>query len=243
MKHGLTQRPTSFFITSPLPCPYLENKVERRMVTDLHGRDATSLHDTLSKVGFRRSHGLVYAPICKDCSACLAVRTVVQEFTPSVSQRRVLRINDNVTVSETEATATTEQFKLFSKYQNNRHAGGDMATMDFFDFRALIEETPVDTFLQEFRTGNGDLIGTCLIDTMSDGLSAVYSFFDPEIRRRSLGTFMILKLLETADARELAYVYLGYWINGSRKMVYKDKFRPLEYYDGNRWRFLQPSRD
>ena len=243
MKQGLTQRPTSFFITAPLPCPYLEGKVERRMVTELLGRDATSLHDTLSKVGFRRSHGLVYAPICQDCSACLAVRTVVDEFTPSVSQRRVLRANDDVTVFEVKAMATSEQFELFSEYQDSRHAGGDMATMDFFDFQALIEETPVETFLQEFRTGFGDLIGACLIDSMGDGLSAVYSFFNPDLKRRSLGTFMILKLMETASARDLPYVYLGYWVNGSRKMVYKDKFRPLEYYDGKIWQSLEPLSD
>ena len=115
MKHALTQRPTSFFITAPLPCPYLEGKVERRMVTELLGRDAASLHDTLSKVGFRRSHGLAYAPICQDCSECMAVRTLVDEFKPSVSQKRVLRTNEDVSLSEVEANATTEQFELFSK--------------------------------------------------------------------------------------------------------------------------------
>ena len=243
MKHGFTQRPTSFFITAPLPCPYLEGKVERRMVTELLGRDSVSLHDTLSKVGFRRSHGLVYAPICQDCSACLAVRTVVDEFAPSMSQRRVLRTNEDVTGSEVKAIATSEQFELFSRYQERRHAGGDMATMDFFDFQALIEETPVETFLQEFRSGDGDLIGACLIDSLGDGVSAVYSFFDPDLKRRSLGTFMILKLMETASARDLPYVYLGYWVNGSRKMVYKDKFRPLEYYDGKIWQSLEQLRD
>ena len=242
MKHSLTQRPTSFFITAPLPCPYLEGRIERRMVTDLLGRDAASLHDTLSKVGFRRSHGLVYAPICQDCSACLAVRTVVDEFAPSMSQRRVLRTNEDVTGSEVKAIATSEQFELFSRYQDRRHAGGDMATMDFFDFQALIEETPVETFLQEFRSGDGDLIGACLIDSLGDGVSAVYSFFDPDLKRRSLGTFMILKLMETASARNLPYVYLGYWVNGSRKMVYKDKFRPLEYYDGKIWQSLEQLR-
>ena len=240
MKHGFTQRPTSFFITAPLPCPYLEGRVERRMVTELLGRDAVSLHDTLSKVGFRRSHGLVYAPICQDCSECLAVRTLVDKFNPSNSQRRVLRANEDVSVSDVGATATSEQFELFSKYQDSRHAGGDMATMDFLDFQALVEETPVDTFLEEFRTGDGDLVGACLIDAMSDGVSAVYSFFDPDLKQRSLGTLMILKLIDTASARDLPYVYLGYWVNGSRKMVYKDKFRPLEYYDGKAWRSLEP---
>jgi len=238
MKHSLTQRPTSFFITAPLPCPYLDGKIERRMVTELLGRDAASLHDTLSKVGFRRSHGLVYAPICNDCSACLAVRTCAEEFAPSTSQKRVLRANADVELREMKAIATTEQFELFSKYQDSRHTGGDMATMDFFDYQALIEETPVDTFLQEFRDQDGRLIGTCLIDSMGDGLSAVYSFFDPELKRRSLGTYMILQLIEAALRRNLPYVYLGYWVNGSQKMAYKDKFRPIEYYDGQSWQPL-----
>ena len=239
MKHSLTQRPTSFFITAPLPCPYLEGKVERRMVTELLGRDAASLHDTLSKVGFRRSHGLVYAPICNDCSACLAVRTSAEEFTPTTSQKRVLKTNANVELREMKAIASTEQFELFSKYQDNRHTGGDMATMDFFDYQALIEETPVDTFVQEFRTEDGNLIGTCLIDAMGDGLSAVYSFFDPDLKRRSLGTYMILKLIDSALRRNLPYVYLGYWVNGSQKMAYKDKFKPIEFYDGTSWRHLE----
>mgnify|MGYP004001745359 FL=1 len=147
MKHSITQRPTSFFITAPLPCPYLGEKVERRMVTELSGIDSTSLHDTLSRVGFRRSHSLVYAPICQDCSACLAVRTVVEEFKPSASQRRVLRLNDNVIAIEKSAQATSEQYELFLRYQDSRHAGGDMATMDYYDYQALVEETPVETAL------------------------------------------------------------------------------------------------
>jgi arginine-tRNA-protein transferase len=235
MKHSITQRPTSFFITAPLPCPYLKDKVERRMVTELTGVNSTPLHDTLSRVGFRRSHNLVYTPMCHDCSACLAVRTVVDGFKPSTSQRRVLRLNENITAEEKPARATTEQFELFSLYQESRHNGGDMATMDFYDYQALVEETPVITSLVEFYDEGGHMIGGCLVDIMADGLSAVYSFFDPNYEKKSLGTYMILWLIERAQQLGLPYVYLGYWIGGSQKMAYKDKFPPLEYYAVDGW--------
>jgi leucyl-tRNA---protein transferase len=236
MKHSITQRPTSFFITAPLPCPYLDDKVERRMVTELSGVDAGGLHDTLSRVGFRRSHGLVYTPMCHECSACLAVRTVVDGFEPSTSQRRVLRLNKQVTAQEKPAQATTEQYELFSLYQDSRHNGGDMATMDFYDYQALVEETPVVTSLVEFHDEDGTMIGGCLVDIMADGLSAVYSFFDPQYQKNSLGTFMILWLIERAKELGLPYLYLGYWIGGSQKMAYKDKFLPLEYFAGDGWK-------
>lgn len=240
MKHSLTHRPTSFFVTAPMPCPYLEGQVERRMVTELSGRDALSLHDTLSRVGFRRSHGLVYAPICHGCNACLAVRTIVDEFTPTNSQRRVLKANADLLVELRPSRASSEQYELFSVYQDYRHTGGDMATMDFYDFQSLIEETPVETMVLEYRLpANNRLVGACLVDVMGDGLSAVYSFFDPELSKRSLGTYIVLNLMDQAAIQGLPYVYLGYWISGSQKMAYKDKFQPLEYYDGNGWSLIE----
>ncbi len=210
------------------------------MVTELSGRDALSLHDTLSRVGFRRSHGLVYAPICHGCNACLAVRTTVDEFRPSNSQRRVLKANADLLVEVRPSRATSEQYELFSDYQDFRHTGGDMATMDFYDFQSLIEETPVETIVLEYRLPEDNrLVGACLVDVMGDGLSAVYSFFDPALRKRSLGTYIILNLIDQAALQGLPYVYLGYWISGSQKMAYKDKFQPLEYYDGNSWSLIE----
>ena len=237
MKHSLNHRATKFYVTAPLPCPYLPGKVERRLVAELKGRDEIKLHDTLSRVGFRRSHGIVYAPVCQECSACLAVRTVVHEFKPSVSQRRVLKTNKDVIVNEVTARATHEQYVLFSKYQGSRHTGGDMATMDYYDYQALIEETPVNTFVLEYRRF-GNLIGACLVDAMADGLSAVYSFFDPADKRRSFGTQIVLTLVDIAMQRSLPYVYLGYRVSGSQKMAYKDRFQPLEYYDGQGWKLI-----
>ena len=234
MKYSVNRGSTSFFVTSPLPCPYLDGQVERRLVAELKGWDGISLHDTLSKVGFRRSHGIVYAPICPSCRACLAVRTVVGEFKPSASQKRVIRINKDIVVNKRPALATHEQYALFVKYQETRHRGGDMATMDYYDYQALIEETTVNTFILEYRDLD-HLVGACIVDEMADGLSAVYSFFDPTNKRKSLGTQIIMALFDLALQYRLPHVYLGYWVSGSQKMSYKEKFQPLEYYNGNEW--------
>lgn len=234
MKYQLNQEPKLFYVTSPAPCPYLEGKIERRLVAELTGHDEINLHDTLSHVGFRRSHGIVYAPICPNCNACVAVRTDVLNFKPSVSQRRVLRTNKDVKIYQKPPLATREQYELFSKYQEFRHAGGDMSTMNYSDYQALIEETSVETFILEYRIMDV-LVGACVVDQMVDGLSAVYSFFDPVNKRKSLGTHIVLKLILTAKQHSLPYVYLGYWVNGSQKMSYKEKFKPLEYYDGKGW--------
>ena len=208
------------------------------MVADLTATDAISLHDKLSRVGFRRSHNLVYSPVCNECSACLAVRNVVGEFKPSNSQRRILRLNHNLIVNETLAQATTERFELFSQYQDVRHTGGDMATMDYYDFQALVEETPVVTSHIDFYNEHGTLVAGCLVDTMEDGLSAVYSYFDPKLKRNSLGSYIILWLIERTKQLSLPYLYLGYWVRGSQKMAYKDKFQPLEYYSPKGWNKL-----
>ena len=234
MNYSVNRRPTSFFVTSPLPCPYLDGQVERRLVAELKEWDGISLHDKLSRVGFRRSHGIVYAPICPSCNACKAVRTVVGEFKPSVSQRRVMRMNKDIIVNKKPALATHEQYALFANYQESRHTGGDMATMDYYDYQALIEETPVNTFILEYRDFDR-LVGACIVDEMADGLSAVYSFFDPNKKRKSLGTQVILALFDLALQYRLPFVYLGYWVSGSQKMSYKEKFRPLEYFNGNEW--------
>jgi arginine-tRNA-protein transferase len=235
MKHSINKKPISFFVTTSTPCPYLQGKTERRLVTDLSKKDPVHLHDKLSRAGFRRSHNLVYTPICNDCSACLAVRNVVDKFKASNSQQRILRVNQNLIVNETPAQATQERFKLFSMYQSSRHTGGDMETMDYYDFQALIEETPVVTSIVDFYDLESKLIGSCIVDNLDDGLSAVYSYFHPDYKKNSLGSFIILWLIERTKQLSLPYLYLGYWVAGSQKMVYKDKFQPLEYYSSNGW--------
>ena len=238
MKHNRLHRTRFFFATAPLSCPYLDNRVERRVVTELIGRDADHMNDTLSRAGYRRSHGVAYAPICRDCNACLAVRVPVDEFSPSRSQRRVWKLNQPLDATEHPPVATAEQFELFALYQESRHGDGDMAKMDFHDYRALVEDTPVRTYLVEYRDAHRRLVAACLLDRLGDGLSAIYSFFDPKLYRHSLGTHMILWMIEHARSLALPYVYLGYWIAESPKMSYKAAFRPLEAYSPEGWRQL-----
>ncbi len=235
MRHQALPGTRFFFSTAPLPCPYLPGKTERRVVTELVGRDANDLHDKLSMAGFRRSHGICYVPACPECDACVAVRVIVDAFTPGKSLKRVMARNRDLSVDVVEPIATHEQYALFGDYQHGRHGGGDMSKMDFVDYQALIEDTPVDTFVAEFRRPNGTLAAACLIDVLSDGLSAVYSFFDTEDAERSLGTQMILWLIDEAYGRGLPYVYLGFLIDGCSNMAYKSRFKPLERITPEGW--------
>jgi len=238
MKHRLMPSARFFFVTAPLPCPYLPGRFERRLVTELAGRQTGGFHDTLSRAGFRRSHGIAYVPVCRECTACAAVRVLAGQFAPSRTQRRVWLHNGDLSVSEIPARATHEQYLLFRAYQQTRHGGGEMSRMDFCDFQTLVEDTPVDTMIAEVRTADGKLIGACLTDRMADGFSAVYSFFDPQQERRSPGSYMILWLIERARALGLPYVYLGFWVGECGKMSYKAHYRPLEAYTPDGWRPL-----
>lgn len=240
MKHNPVHSTRYFFATAPLPCPYLPDRVERRVVTELIGRDATVQHNALSLAGYRRSHDIAYAPACPDCSACVAVRINATEFKPSRSLRRVWAANADLRTMDKTAVASREQFTLFSAYQDSRHADGEMAKMDFDDYRALVEDTPVDTVLTEFHHPGKGLVAACLLDRLDDGLSAVYSFYDPSLDRRSLGTYMILWLTEQARVLGLTYSYLGFWIDGCAKMSYKRRFQPLEAYTPEGWAPLKP---
>lgn len=224
-----------FFRSGPMPCPYLPGRVERKLFTRLTGAYASEVNSTLSRAGFRRSHDIVYRPVCPSCQACVPVRIPVAAFTPSRSQRRVLRTNRDATVSEAPAIATTEQYRLFAAYQASRHGDSDMARMGMADFAAMIDEGRADTSLFEARDGNGRLIASMLTDRLQDGFSAVYSYYDADQEHRSLGSFMILSLIERARAHGLPYVYLGYWIASSRKMSYKVRFHPLEALTADGW--------
>jgi len=238
MLHRSARRPHFFYTTAPLPCPYLAGRMERKVVTELTGPDAEALHDRLSRAGFRRSHNIAYSPVCAGCSACIPIRIDVARFTPDRTQRRILRANEQVLGETVAARATAEQFALFQHYQRARHQDGDMAAMGFYDYRAMVEDTPITTGLVEFREPDGQLIGACLTDWLSDGLSAVYSFYEPEMERRSLGTYAVLWLVQRAAAMGLPYVYLGYWVPQSRKMAYKARFQPSEILTGGVWRPL-----
>ncbi len=232
------RRPQFFYTTAPLPCPYVAGRTERKVVTEITGAEAESLHDKLSRAGFRRSHNIAYAPVCPGCNACIPIRIPVATFQPDRTLRRIARANAAVEGYETPARASAEQFQLFQRYQQARHGEGDMATMSFYDYRAMVEDTPIETTLVEFREPDGHLLGACLTDRLGDGLSAVYSYFMPGMERRSLGTFTILWLIDRARALGLPYVYLGYWVPESRKMAYKARFRPSEILVGGQWRIL-----
>jgi arginine-tRNA-protein transferase len=232
------RRPQFFYTTAPLPCPYVPGRTERKVVTEISGPEAEGLHDRLSRAGFRRSHNIAYAPVCPACRACIPIRIPVATFQPDRTLRRVAKANAQVEGFEAPARASAEQFQLFQRYQQARHGDGDMATMSFYDYRAMIEDTPIETMLVEFREPDDRLLGACLTDRLADGLSAVYSYFAPGLERRSLGTFAILWLIERARSLGLPYVYLGYWVPDSRKMAYKARFRPSEILSGGHWRIL-----
>lgn len=239
MKHRLMPSARFFFVTAPLPCPYLPGRFERRLVTELAGRQVGTLHDALSRAGFRRSHGIAYVPVCRGCTACAAVRVLTRDFQPTRTHRRIWTRNSDLVVHERPARATQEQFLLFRAYQQARHGGGEMARMDFCDYQTLVEDTPVETLIGEVRHPDGTLLGGCLTDRMADGFSAVYSFFDARHDRRSLGTFMILWLIDRAKALDLPFVYLGFWVHNCAKMSYKANFRPIEAFSSEGWRPLE----
>lgn len=235
MDHIPLRRPQFFFTTAPMPCPYIPGRLERKIVTELSGPDAEALHESLSRAGFRRSHSIAYAPACAGCNACIPVRIVTNRFEPGRSFRRNLKINEDLKSRRIPARATAEQYRLFSRYQESRHGGSDMALMGFYDYRSMVEDSPIDTFVVEFRTPDDALIAACLTDRLSDGLSAVYSFFDADAPDRGLGTYMILWLVSEAVRLGLPYVYLGYWIAESRKMSYKSRFAPIEAFGPGGW--------
>ncbi len=235
MKHKPQYGTRFFFATSPLACPYLPDRMERRVVTELVGRDAAAMHDAMSLAGYRRSHSIAYAPACPDCTACVAVRVRADRFAPSRSQRRVWKRNSDIRPAEVPVSATEKQYAMFVAYQNSRHGYGDMAKMDFHDYQSLVEDTPVETILVEFHQSDRGLVGVCLMDRIENGLSAVYSFFEPGLNKRSMGTHMILWMIAQARKLDLANVYLGYWIADCPKMSYKAAFQPLEAYAPEGW--------
>ncbi len=236
MRHSLPIAP-QFYVTAPQPCPYLEGRMERKLFTALQGESAGVLNDALSKQGFRRSQNVLYRPSCADCAACMSARIKVADFTPSRSQRRVLKRNAHLTRRARSPWATEEQYNLFRDYLDHRHATGGMADMDMFEFAAMVEETPVRTRLIEYTSNKTEqeLQAVCLTDILEDGVSMVYSFFHPSIECDSPGTQIILDHVDIARDLGLPYVYLGYWVPGSPKMGYKSRFKGVEVYRNGGW--------
>jgi len=243
MRHSSTIAP-QFYVTAPQPCPYLEDRMERKLFTALQGDGAQRLNDGLSKQGFRRSQNVLYRPSCADCAACLSARINVEAFTPSKSQKRVLRRNPGLERRATSPWATEDQYALFRRYLESRHATGGMADMDAFEFASMVEETPIRTRVVEYvDSETGALLAVCLTDILDDGISMVYSFFEPDRARASLGTYIILDHIDITRESGLGYVYLGYWVPGSPKMGYKASFSGLELYVGGQWEAMRNAKD
>lgn len=238
MRHTLPIAP-QFYVTAPQPCPYLQGRMERKLFTALQGEHAEHLNDALSHQGFRRSQNVLYRPSCSDCSACLSARIRVADFKANKSQKRTRRKNAHLRRSTNSPWATEDQYSLFRRYLGTRHADGGMADMDIFEFAAMIEETPIRSRVIEYSArdeyGASDLVAVCLTDILKDGLSMVYSFYDPDMMDHSLGTQVILDHIDIARDAGLPYVYLGYWVPGSPKMGYKARFSALEIYKNGTW--------
>jgi leucyl-tRNA---protein transferase len=226
-----------FYLTAPQPCPYLPGRRERKVFTALDGAEAVELNDNLTHAGFRRSQNIAYRPACDMCAACVSVRVPVARFVENRRWRRVLKHNVDVSAHLVPAHATYEHFDLLKRYLASRHNGGGMSEMSAFDYAAMVEETTVRTHVIEYRLGGagGQLVACVLVDALADGLSLVYSFYEPDLEERSLGSYVVLDHIR--QAREVGYanVYLGYWIDGSAKMAYKVQFQPLEALGPTGW--------
>lgn len=230
-----------FFVTSPAPCPYLAGKTERKVFTELKGPHSDQLNEALGRIGFRRSQTVAYRPSCVDCQACVSVRVVADEFAPSKAQKRILKRNSDLVVTECRPWATSEQFELLRDYLAKRHPEGGMTRMDEVDYADMVEHTPVSTYVLEYREPTSDgsvgrLVGACLTDRQGDGLSMIYSFYDPEHGDRAgLGNYIILDHIRRAAGNGLPFVYLGYWVEGAERMQYKVRYRPLERLTRSGW--------
>ena len=242
-KHALDT--PQFYLTAPAPCPYLKGQEERKVFTHLVGEKAPGINDMLTNGGFRRSQNIAYRPACERCRACVSVRVLTDVFRPSRSFKRIANRNDDLIGEVVANSPTSEQFSLFRRYLDDRHLDGGMADMTVLDYSMMVEDSHVNSCVIEYRKrgpdsgitgkGEGDLIAVALTDILQNGLSMVYSFFEPAENKRSLGTFMVLDHIKRSRRFGLPYVYLGYWVEGSPKMSYKSRFMPQERLEGGHW--------
>lgn len=229
--------PPKLYLSAPHPCPYIEPETASTVLLDPNYEVDNSLFSILIKAGFRRSGDTIYRPHCRNCNACVSVRIPAREFRASRSQKRTYNRNKDITTTLVPATFQQEHFELYCDYQRWRHTGDIMDHSDPERYREFMVESSVDTAFIEYRL-EGKLVGLSVCDLPEDGMSAVYTFFDPMMPKRSLGTYAILKQLDYVRDMQLDWLYLGYWIEGCKKMSYKTQFRPIFGFVKKEWRLL-----
>jgi len=227
-----------FYLTIPSPCPYLPGRMERKIFTQLDPLSGPHLNNYLTHAGFRRSQNVIYRPACETCRECRSLRICTDEFKPSRNFNRIINSNSDLKHEIHEALATEEQYNLTS-----RHNGGGMSEMDFIRYEMMVEECSTQTEIVEYRDKDNVLTACVLIDCLVDGLSMVYSFFEPEEKKRSLGNLMILDQIKRCQELNLPYLYLGYWVEGSPKMDYKARYQPSEVLGSKGWRRMEKEMD
>ena len=222
------------FLSTTHACSYLPHQTASTLFIDPRYPLTPELLGDFNRRGFRRSGDLIYRPHCPGCQACIPVRIPVAAFVPSRAQRRAAARNDDVVVIARPAAFDAEHFALFLRYQDARHPAGAMANPDPATYLRFLVSRHSNTAFHEFRIG-GALAGVAVIDTLPDGLSAVYTFYDPSLAQRGLGTYAIVWQIAETHRCGLPFLYLGYWVKDSEKMAYKAQFRPLEAYRNGRW--------
>lgn len=235
-------RDLRFFLTVPHPCSYLPGREATTLFLDPQETVAPEVYDALTLLGFRRSGSNLYRPHCEACSACTSVRIPIDDFAPSRTQRKLINRNRDLSIRLRPTEFDEQHYALYARYIRARHADGDMFPPSRDQYRMFLTQAHPFAKLLEFRLGD-HLMAVAATDLLGHGLSAIYTFFDPDpiFERRSLGSFSILSQIELARKRHLPHVYLGYWIRECQKMRYKQDYRPLEYLNGGRWQRMIPA--
>jgi len=230
-------RDLKVYTTYPHSCSYLENREATTLFVDPRQEVDQVLYSNLSVLGFRRSGNHLYRPHCEGCDACIPARIAVNDFTANRTQRRCITLNQDLDVELTSDIRDEAAFELYRRYIEQRHHDGDMYPPDREQYLSFLDNAWECTRYYRFYD-EGRLVAISVVDELVDGLSAIYTFFDPQEEKRSLGRYAILWQVAKAGEQGLDYLYLGYWIKGCRKMVYKSEYRPLELYVGGRWTTL-----